>query len=480
MTDTRRSLIEELISIVGREQVVYRPEDLMTYESDGTSDRGLPAVVVLPESAEQVEAVVRCARRHDMPVVPRGAGTGLSGGALSQLPGVMIGTARMKRLLALDVDGHTATVQPGMVNADLSTAVLPHGLFYAPDPSSQRACTIGGNVSENSGGPHCLLYGMTTNHVLGLEVVTIDGERLWIGGAAPDPIGYDLVGAMVGSEGTLAIVTAAMVRLLPIPAATRTLVAIFDSMDDAGDTATDIIGAGLIPAALEMMDRLVIQAVEPAVHAGYPADAEAVLLVELDGTPETVGDEIGVVRSICARRQAREVRLAETREERDRLWAGRKGALGALGRLAPNYFIQDGVVPRTRLREVLARIDEIGRRHDLPIANVFHAGDGNLHPNILFDARVPGALERVREAGAEILRVCTDVGGSITGEHGVGLDKQDYLGWMFSPVELDVMKALKASFDPEARLNPGKLFPGAKGCGEIQGGNPRLALAAMI
>jgi glycolate oxidase len=480
MTDSRRSLIAELTDIVGHEHIVYRPEDLLTYESDGTADRGLPAVVVLPESAEQVEAVVRCARRHNMPVVPRGAGTGLSGGALSHIPGVMIGTARMKALLSLDVEGRTATVQPGMVNADLSVAVHPHGLFYAPDPSSQRACTIGGNVSENSGGPHCLLYGMTTNHVLGIEVVTIDGERLWLGGAAPDPTGYDLVGAMVGSEGTLAVVTAIMVRLLPLPAATRTLVAIFDSMDDAGETVTDIIGAGLIPAALEMMDRLVIQAVEPAVHAGYPDDAEAVLLVELDGTAETVADEISVVRSICAGRHAREVRVAEAREERERLWAGRKGALGALGRLAPNYFIQDGVVPRTRLREVLARIEEIGRHHDLPIANVFHAGDGNLHPNILFDARVPGALERVREAGAEILRVCTDVGGSITGEHGVGLDKQDYLGWMFSPVELDVMKALKSSFDPEGRLNPGKLFPGAKGCGEIQAGNPRLALAAML
>jgi glycolate oxidase len=480
MTDSRRSLIAELTDIVGHEHIVYRPEDLLTYESDGTADRGLPAVVVLPESAEQVEAVVRCARRHNMPVVPRGAGTGLSGGALSHIPGVKIGTARMKALLSLDVEGRTATVQPGMVNADLSVAVHPHGLFYAPDPSSQRACTIGGNVSENSGGPHCLLYGMTTNHVLGIEVVTIDGERLWLGGAAPDPTGYDLVGAMVGSEGTLAVVTAIMVRLLPLPAATRTLVAIFDSMDDAGETVTDIIGAGLIPAALEMMDRLVIQAVEPAVHAGYPDDAEAVLLVELDGTAETVADEISVVRSICAGRHAREVRVAEAREERERLWAGRKGALGALGRLAPNYFIQDGVVPRTRLREVLARIEEIGRHHDLPIANVFHAGDGNLHPNILFDARVPGALERVREAGAEILRVCTDVGGSITGEHGVGLDKQDYLGWMFSPVELDVMKALKSSFDPEGRLNPGKLFPGAKGCGEIQAGNPRLALAAML
>jgi glycolate oxidase len=476
----RTTLIDDLIKIVGHENTVYRPEDLLVYESDGTADRAMPAVVVLPASAEEVEAVVRCARRHDMPVVPRGAGTGLSGGALSAVPGIVIGTARMKRMLDLNLEDRTAIVEPGMVNADLSAAVLPHGLFYAPDPSSQKACTIGGNVSENSGGPHCLLYGMTVNHILGVEVVTISGERFWVGGAAPDEPGYDLVGALVGSEGTLAVVTAVMVRLLPVPEATATLVAIFDTIDDAGETVTDIIAEGLVPAALEIMDRTTIQAVEPAVHAGYPEDAEAVLLVELDGSPLTVGEDMSVVRRVCDARHAREVRIAESRVERERLWAGRKGALGALGRLAPNYFIQDGVVPRTQLREVLAKIGEIGARYDLTIANVVHAGDGNLHPNILFDAREPGMLARVREAGAEILRVCTDAGGSITGEHGVGLDKQDYLGWMFSSVELDVMKLLKGQFDPDGALNPGKLFPGAKGCGEIQGGTARLALAAML
>jgi glycolate oxidase len=473
-------LIRDLEAIVGKDNLLYRGEDLIVYESDATVDRGLPAVVVLPASSEEVERVVKVARKYAMPIVPRGAGTGLSGGAVSDAGGVLIGTGRLKRLLELNVEDRYAVVEPGMVNADLSLATAPYGLFYAPDPSSQRACTLGGNVAENSGGPHCLLYGMTTNHILGLEVVTVDGDRYWIGGPAPDRVGYDLVGAVVGSEGTLVVVTAIMVRLLPVPPATRTLLGIFDSMNDAGAAVSAIIAAGMVPAALEMMDDVVIRAVEPAVHAGYPEDAGAVLLVELDGTPTLLDEQMSGVQRMCADHGAREVRLAETREERDRLWAGRKGALAALGRLAPSYFIQDGVVPRTKLQDVLERINEIGRTHNLLIANVFHAGDGNLHPNILFDAREPGMLERVRLAGAEILRACTDSGGSITGEHGVGLDKQDYLGWMFSPEELDVMKALKHGFDPNGALNPGKLFPGTKGCGEIQGLNSRLALAAMI
>ena len=474
------NLVDEMAHIVGIDNLVYRAEDLIVYESDATSERGLPAIVALPASAEEVEAVVKLARRHNLPVIPRGAGTGLSGGAVSDAAGVLIGTARMKRLLELDVQNHFAIVEPGMVNADLSIAAEPHGLYYAPDPSSQRACTIGGNVSENSGGPHCLLYGMTTNHILGLEIVTAEGDRCWIGGPGPDRAGYDLVGALVGSEGTLAVVTKVMVRLLHIPPATRTLLGIFESMDDASASVSAVIAAGMIPAALEMMDQVVIRAVEPAVHAGYPLDAGAVLLVELDGTAGMVDEQMARVEEICMANRAREVRVASSGEERARLWAGRKGALGALGRLAPNYFIQDGVVPRTKLQDVLRRIEDVSRRYDLLIANVFHAGDGNLHPNILFDARESGMLERVREAGAEILKACTDAGGSITGEHGVGLDKQDYLGWMFSPVELDVMKAFKQGFDPDGVLNPGKVFPGAKGCGEIQGVNQRLALAAML
>jgi glycolate oxidase len=474
------SLIDELTDIVGAENLLFRPDDVIVYESDATAERGLPAVVVLPASGEEAEDVVRVARRYQLPIIPRGAGTGLSGGAVSDASGVLIGTARMKRLIELDVENRFAVVEPGMVNADLSLAAAPKGLYYAPDPSSQRACTIGGNVSENSGGPHCLLYGMTTNHVLGLEVVTVDGDRCWIGGAGPDRAGYDLVGAVVGSEGTLALVTKVMVRLLKIPPATRTLLGIFESMDDASASVSAVIAAGMVPAALEMMDQVVIRAVEPAVHAGYPLDAGAVLLVELDGTAAMLEEQMSVVEAICMRNRARQVRVASSSEERARLWAGRKGALGALGRLAPNYFIQDGVVPRTKLQDVLRKIEEVSRRYDLLIANVFHAGDGNLHPNILFDAREPGMLERVREAGAEILRACTGAGGSITGEHGVGLDKQDYMEWMFSPVELDVMKFFKSGLDPDGVLNPGKMFPGAKGCGEIQGVNQRLALAAML
>ncbi len=473
-------LVAELVAVVGAEHLLHKPEDTIVYESDGTAERGIPTVVVLPDSAEQVEAVVRVARRHGLPIVPRGAGTGLSGGAVPDSGGVLIGTARMRRLLELDVRNQFAIVEPGMVNAELSALVARHNLFYAPDPSSQKACTIGGNVAENSGGPHCLMYGMTTNHILGLEIVTVDGERMWIGGANPDPVGYDLVGAIVGSEGTLALVTKIMVRLLPKPPATRTILAIFPTMDAACDAVSAIVSAGIVPAAMEMMDAVTTSAVEAAVHAGYPLDAGGILLVELDGTATTLAAQAASIEAVCRNHQVREVRVADRQEERDRLWAGRKGALGALGRLAPNYFIQDGVVPRTKLREVLQRVQEIGERYGLVVANVFHAGDGNLHPNILFDARTPGIRDWVRQAGAEILRVCVEAGGSITGEHGVGVDKQDYLAWMFTPVEIDVMRELKAAFDPQGILNPGKIFPGAKGCGEIQGVDRRLALAAMV
>ena len=473
-------LIDELSRAVGSQNLLYRPEDILVYESDGTIDRGMPGVVVLPGSAEEVEAVVRIARRYGMPVIPRGAGTGLSGGAVPDVRGMMIGTARMKRLLELDVENRYAIVEPGIVNHDLSLQVAPHGLFYAPDPSSQKACTIGGNVAENSGGPRCLLYGMTTNHILGVEVVTVDGDRMWLGGPAPDPLGYDLVGVIVGSEGTFVMVTKVLVRLLPIPPATRTILAIFDTTEQASKTVSAIIAAGMIPAALEMMDRVTMHAVESAVHAGYPEDAGAVLLVELEGTATTLDEQLALIDDICKTNRVREVRVADRKEERDRLWAGRRGALGALGRLAPNYFIQDGVVPRTRLQGVLAQVEEIGQRYGLVVANVLHAGDGNLHPNIVYDAREPGIQALVRQAGGEILRACIDAGGSITGEHGIGFDKQDYLDWMFSPVEIDVMKQLKAAFDPDGVLNPGKMFPGAKGCGEIQQADRRLALAAML
>ena len=321
----------------------------------------------------------------------------------------MIGTARMRRMIELDVRNQCAIVEPGMVNAELSALVARHNLFYAPDPSSQKACTIGGNVAENSGGPHCLLYGMTTNHILGLEIVTVDGERMWLGGSNPDPIGYDLVGAIVGSEGTLALVTKVMVRLLPKPPATRTILAIFQTMDDACDAVSAIVSAGIVPAAMEMMDAVTTGAVEAAVHAGYPLDAGGILLVELDGTATTLAAQAVSIEAECRNHDVRELRVADSQLERERLWAGRKGALGALGRLAPNYFIQDGVVPRTKLREVLQRVQEIGERYGLLVANVFHAGDGNLHPNIVFDARDPGIQERVetgRRRNSARLRRC--------------------------------------------------------------------------
>ncbi|MGB6836150.1 MAG: FAD-linked oxidase C-terminal domain-containing protein, partial [Dehalococcoidia bacterium] len=352
---------------------------------------------------------------------------------------------------------------PGLVNLELSKAVAPLGLYYAPDPSSQRACTIGGNVAENAGGPHCLASGVTTNHVLGLEVVLANGDTLWVGGRTRDTPGYDLTGLLVGSEGTLAIVTKVVVRLMRLPEATRTLLAIFNELDEASAVASSIIAHGIVPAALEMIDREVIQAVEPALHVGYPLDADAVLLIELEGLREAVVEESEAVLNICREMGAREVRLAEEAAERERLWAGRKGSISALGRLAPNYYVLDGTVPRSRLPQVLRQVNEVGRRYGFRIANVFHAGDGNLHPNILFDEREPGVVERVLDAGREIMRLCVEAGGTITGEHGIGLEKRSYMPWIFSEVDMAAMSRLKAAFRVGELFNPCKLFPTAGG-----------------
>jgi glycolate oxidase len=419
--------------------------------------------VVLPETAEQVSEVVKLARRCGLPVIARGAGTGLSGGAIAETGGLVLSLTRMKRILEVDPQECVALVEPGLVNLDLSRAVARHGLYFAPDPASQRACTVGGNVAENAGGPHCLAYGVTTNHVLGLELVLADGEIVWVGGRSRDLPGYDLTGAVIGSEGTLAIVTKIMVRLLRLPEAVRTLLVVFDQMDQASNTVSSIIGAGFVPAALEMMDSEVIQAVEPALHVGYPMDAEAVLLIEVEGLREAVAEEGAAIEEICHAQGAREVRVAEDGPERDLLWAGRKGAIGALGRLTPNYYVLDGTVPRTRLPEVLRRVGDVGRQYGFRVANVFHAGDGNLHPNILFDASQPGELDRVHEAGREMLRICVDAGGTITGEHGIGMEKRAFMPWIFSEDDMEVMRRLKTAFEAGDFLNPGKMFPTAEG-----------------
>lgn len=469
-------IIAELEQIVGKGAVYWRPEDLLVYEYDGTIDRGRPSVVALPDSAEQVAALVRLANRYGLPIVPRGAGTGLSGGALATEGGIVMPTTRMRRVLDVDPVNRLAIVEPGLVNLELSRAVARYGLFYAPDPSSQKACTIGGNVAENAGGPHCLALGVTTNHVLGLEIVLADGTIVRTGGWGRDRPGFDLTGALVGSEGTLAIVTKICVRLLTEPEAVQTFLAIFDTLDQASDTVATIIGSGIVPGALEMIDQQTIRAVEPTLHCGFPLDAEAVLLVEVEGLREQVDHAARQVTAICREHGAREVRSAEEKSERERLWTGRKGALGAFGSVMPNYYILDGVVPPSEVPRVLDAVNEIAARYSLMVANVFHAGDGNLHPCILFDEREPGATTRVLDAGGEIMRVCVDAGGSITGEHGVGVEKREYMDWIFTKGDMAAMQRLKSAFGAGERFNPCKAFPTHKGCGEVWRGPAMRAL----
>lgn len=461
------ALVHELERIVDPEFVMSRPEDLLVYEYDATIDRARPQVVVLPDTTEEVSAVVKAARRAEVPVTPRGAGTGISGGALAAVGGIVVALTRMKRVLEVDSANRLAVVEPGVVNLDLSRAVAKYGLYYAPDPSSQRACTIGGNVAENAGGPHTLAQGATTSHVVGLEVVLADGSVVQLGGRTRDVPGYDLTGAFVGSEGTLGITTKVTVRLSRLPESTRTLLAIFNHLDDASNAVSAIIAAGLVPSALEMMDKMIIHAVEQALQCGYPLDAEAVLLIELDGLEETTAEQADEIDDICKGSGAREVRRAVEQADRDLLWAGRKSSLSALGRYFPNFYVLDGVVPRTKLVEVLRDTNAVAARHGLAVANVFHAGDGNLHPNLLFDERVPGATDAVLAAGAEIMRVCVDAGGSITGEHGVGLEKRDFMSWLFSDADLDAMASLKQAFGADECFNPCKAFPTHRGCGEV-------------
>jgi len=464
---TRRELVRALSDAVGKSAVVYRPEDLRLYEYDATIEKGLPFAVVLPATAAEVAACVRICRGFGLPVTPRGAGTGLSGGAVPAMGGVVISTARMRSILEIDVANRIAVVQPGVANLHVSEAAAVHGLFYAPDPSSQKACTIGGNVAENAGGPHCLALGVTQNHVLGIEVVTAEGEVVWLGGRVADAQGYDLRGMFIGSEGTLGIATAVVVRLLPVPPSVRTLLAIFDSIEAASRTVSAIIGAGMIPAALEMMDNVTIRAAEAGLHCGYPEDAGAVLLVELDGVAEAVELQTSRATEISMAQGAREVRTASSVVERAALWRGRKEAIGSLGQLAPNYYILDGVVPRSRLVETMRRVEAISEESGLQVANVFHAGDGNLHPCILFDEREPGATERVLEAGAAVMRVCVDVGGALSGEHGVGFEKQGFMPWLYSEMDLENMGRVRGVFGNDGGFNPCKVLPAGAGCGEM-------------
>ena len=463
-----KELIRALRAIIGERYVLVEPEDVIVYEQDGSIFQVMPEIVVLPGDVEQVAAVVKAAKEANAPIVPRGSGTGLAGGAVPAEGGVVLSLARLNRILKIDLENRIAVVEPGVINADVTKAVAKDGLFYAPDPSSQAACSIGGNVANNSGGPHTLAYGVTTNHVLGAEVVLDDGRVVWLGGEVPDSPGYDLCGIFVGSEGTMGIVTKVIVRLMRARESVRTLLAIFDQMDAATQSVVDITAAGIIPAALEMMDRTTIEAVERGAPVGLPRDAEAVLIVEVEGLTEHTECTMKLAREICQRSGAREVKLAKDEAERQLLWKGRKGAFGAMGVLAPNYYVQDGVVPRSKLPEMMRRIAEISKQFNLRIANVFHAGDGNLHPNILFDMRAPGELDRVIEAGAATLRACIELGGSITGEHGVGLEKKAYIGLLFSEADLQAMARVRRAFDPDGRFNPAKLFPTPASCGEVR------------
>jgi glycolate oxidase subunit GlcD len=462
------TLIKNLRKIAGERYVMTEKEDVIVYEQDGSIFQVMPEIVVLPGDVEQVAAVIKAAKSADVPIIPRGSGTGLAGGAVPAEGGVVLSLARLNRILKIDLENRIAIVEPGVINIDITKAVAKDGLFYAPDPSSQAACSIGGNVANNSGGPHTLAYGVTTNHVLGIEVVLDDGAIIWLGGEVPDTPGYDLCGVFVGSEGTMGIVTKVVVRLMRARESVRTLLAIFDQMDCATQTVVDITAAGIIPAALEIMDRTAIEAVERGAPVGLPRDAEAVLIVEIEGVDEYTERAIKLAREICRRDGAREVKLAADEAERQRLWKGRKGAFGAMGTLAPNYYVQDGVVPRSKLPEMMKRIAAISKQFNLRIANVFHAGDGNLHPNILFDMRSAGELDRVIEAGAATLRACIELGGSITGEHGVGLEKKAYIGLLFSEADLAAMARVRRALDPDNRFNPVKLFPTPASCGEIR------------
>jgi glycolate oxidase len=466
----RGQLIRTMESILGTEGVVSEREQLRSYECDGLMNyRVIPDLVVLPETAEQVQQVVKVCYEEGIPFVARGAGTGLSGGALPVESGVLIVLSRMHRILEVDIPNQHMVVEPGVVNIWVSQEVADEGYYYAPDPASQVVSSIGGNLAENSGGVHCLKYGFTTNHVMGAEVVLADGSVVHIGGGkAPDPIGYDLLGTLVGSEGTLGIATKITLRLVRTPEAVRTLLAAFKDTGEAGDAVSGIIGNGIVPAAIEMMDSLCIEAVETAVHPNFP-EAGAILIVELDGPEAEVANQFEQVIKVCEESNASEIRVAEDDAERALFWKGRKAAFAAMGRIANDYFVQDSVVPRTELGAVLKRISELGKEYGMRVANVFHAGDGNLHPLVLYDNDTPGEAEKAEKLAGEIVFACLDHGGSLTGEHGIGVDKRKYMPKMFTNEDMDTMQRLRCAFDPHGLCNPGKVFPTPRLCGERPG-----------
>ncbi|MBI1849756.1 MAG: FAD-binding protein [Planctomycetes bacterium] len=462
--------LEELKQLLGADAVLSQPEDLLVYESDSlTLRRHAPQAIVFPRSTEDVQRIVRTCVKHGVPFLPRGAGTGISGGAVAVRGGVLIECARMKRILEIDLENRFAVVEPGVVNLDLTRAVSAAGFHYAPDPSSQSTCTIGGNVAENSGGPHCLKYGATTQHVIGVEVVLPTGDVVRFGGPVIDSPGYDLTGVFVGSEGTMGIATRIWVKLTPLPQIVRTMLASFRTMDASANAVSDIIAAGILPAAMEILDRMTIQVIEASVYrAGYPTDADAVLLVEVDGAAAGIERAVSSIVTILKARAAIAIEVARDEEARQRLWGGRKSAFGVMGRMNTDIYVLDGVVPRSRLPEALRRVTAVGARHGFEVSNVFHAGDGNLHPILTFDGRKAEDRERAMRAGEEILRVCVELGGAITGEHGVGLEKNEFMPWTFDEHDLAVMKSVRDIFNPADLCNPGKVFPTPR-CIEAKG-----------
>lgn len=467
------AVLRQLRKIAGNDAVLDRPEELMLYEYDAGVDKSRPGAVVFAQNTRQVAEIMRLAWEKKIPVVPRGAGTGLSGGAIARKEAIVLSLARMNKILEIDTVNQRAVVQPGVVNLEVSNATAKYGYFYAPDPSSQKACTIGGNVSENSGGPHTLALGVTVNHVTGLEVVLPDGRVIRLGGKAQDSTGLDLTGFFVGSEGTMGVVTEITVKLTRLPEHVTTLLGIYNTVEDAANTVVAITQSGITPAALEMLDGWMVRCVEANVHAGYPEDAAAVLLIELEGMREAVEEQAEAVSAVCMQQKAREVRRARDEKQRQLLWLGRKTAFGAVGRVSPSYYTQDGVIPRTKVPYTLAEIERISKHYSLIIGNVFHAGDGNLHPLILFDARDPVQKENSKKAAKEIMACCLNFGGSITGEHGVGMEKMNLMPAMFTEDDLEIMVRLRNAFNPESILNPQKMIPDLRYCREITGPLPK-------
>lgn len=455
----KKEIIKQIRDIVGDENIITSQMYRQLYEYDAYLETSTPDLVVFPLFTEHVSKVLKIAHRENIPFVPRGLGTNLSGGTIPARGGIVLEMAKMNQIHEIDHENQRAVVGPGLFNLELSEALKPYGYYYIPDPASQKACSLGGNIGENSGGPHCFKYGITTNHVLGLEIVLPNGEIIQTGGKALDTPGYDLTGLFVGSEGTLGIATKITVRIVPLPEKAKTFLAIYNSIEDAGNTVSAIVSEGMIPATLEMMDNLIIRAVEESMKAGFPLDAEAVLIIELDGLADGMERMADKIVEICKQNNVREVKVAKTEEERAKLWAGRKGAFGAVARLAPNYLVADGTVPRTKLPEVLKKVAEVAEKYSFRIPNVFHAGDGNLHPLILFDGRNQEEKKRVVKAGMEILKICAEAGGTVSGEHGIGLEKTEAMHLVYNEKDIEAMVKIKRAFDPEDLCNPGKIFP---------------------